>query len=218
MSNYAAARFHMVEGQIRPNKIVDGALVAALRAVPRELFVPKAARGVAYVDSDVAVAPGRWLMEPLTLARLIQAAMVIPEDVVLDVGCATGYSTAILARLASTVIGIESDKVLADRATEVLRSLSVDNAVIMPLPLSEGYAAQAPYDVIVLEAAVAEVPESLLAQLADGGRLVAVVTGECAMGEGRLYQRLSGVVSSRALFETTLPLLPGFAPKPYFVF
>lgn len=218
MSDTAAARFHMVEGQIRPNKVTDEHLVQALLDMPRELFVPKSARGIAYVDQTLPVGQGRFLLEPMLFARLLQEAVIEPTDVVLDVGCATGYSTAILSRLAATVVGIESDSDLVQQATQALAAVGADNALAVEADLPAGYPDQGPYDVIVLNGAVAEVPEALLNQLAPGGRLIGVVMGARGLGEVRLYQRFGGAVSSRALFESQPPVLPGFEPKPVFQF
>lgn len=218
MSNFATARFNMVEGQLRPNRVTHPALVEAMRDVPRELFVPKAARGIAYVDEDIAIGNGRYLMEPLVFGRLLQEAMIKPSDVVLDLGCGTGYSAAILARLASTVVAVDSDAELVARATELLGDLGIDNAVALQGDLTKGYPDQAPYDVIVLNGAVAEVPAVILDQLGDGGRLVAVVQPESGIGTAYLHQRVAGAVSRRPLFDAATPLLPGFGPKPRFIF
>lgn len=218
MSDYAAARFHMVEGQIRPNKVTDHRLVDAMLDLPREAFVPKAARGIAYVDEDIAIGNGRALMEPMVFARMIQEVGVTDTDVVLDIGCGTGYSTAVLARLAATVVGVETDADLAKRATETLAEVGADNAIIINAPMTEGHAEQAPYNVIVIEGLVAEIPPVITNQLAEGGRLVAAVIGPRGVGEVKLFQRSAGVVSGRTLFEAKPHLLPGFEPKPAFVF
>lgn len=218
MPDYAAARFHMVEGQIRVNKVTDEALVGALMAVPRELFVPRAARGIAYVDEDVPVAPGRYLMEPLVLARLLQEAGVRRTDIVLDLGCGTGYATAVLSRIAATVVAVEENAELAARATEALGELGVDNAAVVEAPLTGGYAEQGPYDVILINGAVAEVPDGISGQLAEGGRLATVVAPRGRLGEARIFRKVGGVMSSRIIFEAGTPMLPGFEPKPVFEF
>lgn len=218
MSDYAAARFHMVEGQIRPNKVTDERLIEALMQVPREVFVPKASRGIAYVDQTLPVGQGRFLLEPMVFGRMLQEVVIEPTDVVLDVGCGTGYSTAVLARLAATVVGIESDGDLVQQATQALATVGADNALAVEADLPGGYPAQGPYDVILVNGTVAEVPAALLDQLAPGGRLIAVVLGERGLGTVRLFQRYGNAVSSRALFESQPPLLPGFEPKPVFQF
>jgi protein-L-isoaspartate(D-aspartate) O-methyltransferase len=208
----------MVEGQIRPNKVTHSALVAALLEIPREDFVPQASRSVAYVDEDIRVSPGRYLIEPMVLARLINEAQVAPSDIVLDVGAATGYSTAVLARIASSVVAVESDPALAAQAGETLRRLGSDNATVVTGPLPAGYPRQAPYNVILINGAVPEVPDTLLDQLTEGGRLAAVVSADGRLGQARLYRRIHGIASSIVLFDAATPLLPGFEPAPRFVF
>ncbi|MEE8214262.1 MAG: protein-L-isoaspartate O-methyltransferase [Alphaproteobacteria bacterium] len=218
MVDYAAARLNMVESQLRTDRVTDAALLEAFEQVPRELFVPEELRGVAYVDEDLAVGQGRHMMEPRVLARLLQAARPEPQDIVLDIGCGTGYATAILARLAATVVALEDGGGLAARANEVLGELEVGNAVVVEGSLNEGYAKQAPFNVIVVNGAVAEVPSVISGQLAEAGRLVTVVRNSAGMGRAILMQRTGGVVSSRTLFDAAVPVLPGFEVKPGFVF
>jgi protein-L-isoaspartate(D-aspartate) O-methyltransferase len=218
MVDYTIARRNMVESQIRPNKVTDPLLLAALLELPREQFLPKARRGVAYVDEDIEVGEGRYLMEPMVLARLLLAAEVKPTDIVLDIGCATGYSTAVLARLANTVVAVESSRKLAAEATAVLSQLGIDNAAVIEGPLDKGYAKQGPYDVILFSGAIAQVPDAILDQLADGGRLVAVIDDGSRVRKGTIMTRLGGVISGRAVFDAATPLLPGFDRKPGFVF
>ena len=222
MPTYDAARANMVENQVRPNKVTDDRVLGAMAAIPRERFVPEKFAGVAYVDEDIAVSDGRFLMEPMVLARLLQAAAIEPGDVVLDIGCATGYSTAVLARLADTVVAVESDAELAETAIALMTELDADNTAVVTGEHSEGYAKQAPYDVIVVEGAVDEVPQALSDQLVEGGRLVAVVTGgdrgAKRVGRATLLRRMNGVLSSRVLFDAAVPPLPGFAVERGFVF
>lgn len=208
----------MVESQIRTNKVTDQRVIAAFEAVPRELFVDEAKRGFAYIDEDLEVAAGRYLMEPMVLARLLQAAAPQPGDIALDIGCATGYSTAVLAQLAETVVGLESDRHLMGEANRTLNALDVDNAVVVEGALKAGYQKQAPFNVIVFQGAVSEVPEAVKRQLAEGGRLVAVVCDEAGIGRGTLIQRAGDSFSARILFDAATPLLPGFAREAGFVF
>lgn len=217
MSNSAAARRHMIESQIMPSGVTDRGLLAAIEAVPRELFVPKPLRGVAYVDQDLEVAPGRYLMEPRVFAGLLLAAAIGAGDVVLDVGCGRGYHTAVLARLAGTVVALESDEALGAQASETLTELGVDNAAVVSGPLAEGYPSQAPYDVIFLSGAVAEIPEGLSAQLAPSGRLLAVI-GAGGAGQAALMSRHAASLGRRSLFDAAIPPLPGFEVEPGFVF
>jgi protein-L-isoaspartate(D-aspartate) O-methyltransferase len=218
MTNFAAARLNMVESQIRTNKVTDPRIVAAFEAVAREAFVGEDKRGIAYIDEDLEVSPGRYLLEPMVLARLLQAVAPQASDMVLDIGCATGYSTAVLAQLAQTVVGLESDRGLMDLANRTLNALDVDNAVVVEGTLAAGYQKQAPYDVIVFQGAVSEVPEAVRRQLADGGRLAAVVIDATGLGRGTLVQRAGDNFSGRRLFDASTPLLPGFAREAGFVF
>jgi protein-L-isoaspartate(D-aspartate) O-methyltransferase len=216
--NYAEARHNMVESQIRTNQVTAAAVLQTLDEVPRELFVPKHLRGVAYQDEDIDLGGGRTLMEPVVFARLLQAARISPTDVVLDIGCANGYSAAVLARLASTVVAVECDPELAARTGALLAQLSVDNVAVIQGSLADGDAAHGPYQVIVIEGAVAQIPEMLLGQLADGGRLIAVVNGEPSFGKATLILRTGDVFSRREVFEAAISPLPGFQAKPRFVF
>ncbi len=217
-TEYSAARLNMVEGQIRPNKVTDQRVVDAFLAVPRDQFVPDSLRGVAYVDKSIPVSKGRYLLEPMVLARLLNDAKIEATDLVLDVGTGTGYSAAVLGHLAATVVALESDSELAAFANSAMQTQGVDNAAVMHGPLNAGWAKQAPYNVIILEGAVAAVPASLLDQLAEGGRLLAVVLPESGQGVARLYQKNGGQVSSRILFDASAALLPGFEAKADFQF
>ncbi len=218
MPDYAAARLNMIDNQIRPNKVSDVRVLAAMAEVPRERFVPKKLEGAAYVDEDLAVAPGRYLMEPAVLARLLQMAAITPSDVVLDVGCATGYATAVLARLAATVVAVESDPDLIELAGALLAELGADNAAVVEGPLAAGYPKHAPYDAIVLGGAVDEVPQAITDQLAEGGRLAAVVTHGSSVGNGMLMRRVRGALSRQIVFDAAVPLLPGMEGGRGFVF
>jgi len=218
MVDYAASRFNMVESQLRTNKILDHAILEAFETLPRERFVPAALRSIAYVDEDIEIAPGRYLMEPMVLGRLLQAVAPQAHETALDVGCGTGYATMMLGRLAATVVGLESDPELVGEARRILTELEADNTAIVKGPLTEGYAKQAPYNVILLNGAVAEVPYAIREQLADGGRLVAVIRDSAGIGRATLMQRTGDVVSGRVLFDAAVPLLPGFERPPAFVF
>lgn len=215
--DYTAARANMVESQIRPNKVTDGTVVQAFLDVPRERFVPPALRGVAYVDEDIPIADGRYLVEPMVLGRLLQFAQPRRSDVALEIGSGTGYGTAVLARLVGSVVGIESDPELLRRATENLAALGVENAVVTAGEFLEGCPKQAPFDLILFSGAVGRVPPAIEAQLAEGGRLLAVETGE-GIGRAILCRRADGAVSRRVIFDAATPPLPGTALKREFVF
>ena len=223
MPDFDAARARMVACQIMPGNVADPRLIDALARVPRERFAPEAKRAAAYVDEDLELAPGRYMMEPAVFARLVAGAPVNEGDTVLDVGCATGYSTAVLGLVAAAAIGIEADAGFAAHAGDLLAELGIDNAVVVNRPLEDGYAEQAPYDVIVIGGAVDAVPEALTDQLAEGGRLVAVVRGPGAAGANRTGKAVRtlkrrGGLSRRTLFDAAVPLLPGFERDAGFVF
>jgi protein-L-isoaspartate(D-aspartate) O-methyltransferase len=210
----------MVESQLRTNKVTDRRLLDAFETIPRELFVPEPLRGIAYIDEDVALGGNRFVMEPRVLARLLQEAQPGPDDVALDLGCGSGYATAILSRLVATVVALEDDAALAAAANRTLEKLEIDNAVVVEGRLNEGYPRQAPYNVILLGGAVSEVPPAIADQLAEGGRLVTVVSAGAGAGLGRatLMRRDGGTVSSRVLYDASVPVLPGFEAAPGFVF
>jgi protein-L-isoaspartate(D-aspartate) O-methyltransferase len=213
---YAKARFNMVESQIRTNKVTDSKLLAAMSRVPRQIFVPAGLAGVAYVDKSLRIAPNRYLQEPLVIARLLQEAVVEPGDKVLVIGAGTGYSAAILADLAGSVAAVESDPGLADTARSNLAALAVSNAVVHSGPLEQGLAASGPYDVILIDGMIADLPKQIADQIADHGRLVTLQAQEGRCGAGMLYRKLGGSVSGRILFDATGPSLPGFEPRSAF--
>ncbi|HIJ62479.1 MAG TPA: protein-L-isoaspartate O-methyltransferase [Rhodospirillaceae bacterium] len=215
--NFAAARRNMVNCQILTNRVTHPQLIDALEQLPRELFVPKQWRSTAYLDDDVDLGAGRYLMEPMVFARLLQGADIRPTEVVLDVGCATGYSSAVLARLAGAVVALEADSDLVSRAGAALAELGVDTVAVVKGPLAKGDASHGPYDVIILEGSVEQIPDSLTRQLADGGRLVAVVGAPGEVGRATLLLRVGEVFSQRILFDASIAPLPGFESAPRFV-
>lgn len=215
--DFAAARHNMVEGQIRPNAVTDTAVLAAMADVPREDYVPKAMRSIAYTDDDLSVGNGRGVMEAMVLARLLQAAEIDSSDVVLEIATATGYATAVLAKIANTVVSVDNDADFRAVAISALSSHGHDNAVVVAGDLESGYPVQAPYNVIFINGAVEVVPQALLNQLADGGRLVAVVT-EGGQGVATLYTRQGDSFGHRKLFDANVLPLPGFKKPAGFVF
>ena len=218
MIDYSAARLNMVEGQLRTNEVTDPALLAAFLAVPRERFVPEALHGAAYVDDDLPLGGGRWLMEPLILARLIQMSAVGPEDRALLVGADTGYGAAVLARVAGSVVALESDPRLAATARGLLSELGYRNVSVIEGPLENGHAGGAPYDAILFGGGIAGVPQALQDQLAEGGRIAAVVKSGAGLGQATTMTRVGRALSRRAVFDAATPMLPSFVPQPSFVF
>jgi protein-L-isoaspartate(D-aspartate) O-methyltransferase len=210
-----SARSNMIEAQIRPSNVTDPRILAAMSAVAREKFVPRAAVALAYADVPVAVAPGRFLMDPRSFAKLIQLARIQATDRVLDVGCGTGYSACVLARLASEVVALEQDADLVRIASELLANVMGKIEVVQG-GLVEGVKDQAPYDVIFVNGAIEQVPDTLLAQLGEGGRLVAVLKD----GQSRawLFLKENGQIGRRADFDADVPVLAGFRKAMGFVF
>lgn len=215
--DFAAARRNMVASQIKTNRVTDPLVVDAISAVPREKFLPPEQRPFAYVDTDLPIAKGRVIMEPMVLARLLQLADVQTTDNALLVGAGAGYSTAVLARMASSVVALESDAELAARAGKTLAELSVDNAAVVTGDLTKGKPDQGPFDVIFINGAVDAIPEALKTQLADGGRLVCIVR-EGPVGRATLVTRSGEAYGQRAEFDAATAILPGFAKQPGFVF
>jgi len=224
MVDFDLARLNMIESQIRTNKVTDEAVIGSFQAIRRERFVPRAKRGIAYIDEALEIGNGRYMLEPMVLARLLQAAIPGGGDVALDVGCGTGYATAILSKMVSTVVGVDDQAELIEKGNAALSDLVIENAALVEGPLTEGYAKGGPYNVILVDGAVQEVSEALFDQLAEGGRLVTVEYGvgsqwgAGAIGLAVLYEKRSGRIGRRALFDAGTPLLEGFAKEPGFVF
>lgn len=215
----AKARKHMVDSQVRPNDVTDIRLQAAMASLPRERFVPANRKALAYVERDVPLFEDRALLKAREFAKLVHAANIQPTDLVLDIGCGYGYSTAVLSRLAGVVVGLEETEELAAKATERFSELSLDNAVMMNGPLEQGCAKQGPYDVIVIAAGVEAGLETLLDQLKDDvGRLVAIRV-ENGVGTGTLYTRSGNAFGVRKLFEChAATVLPGLTKPEEFQF
>ncbi|MCU0902916.1 MAG: protein-L-isoaspartate O-methyltransferase [Tabrizicola sp.] len=209
MSEFATRRVMMVDTQVRPSDVTKFPIIDAMLTVPRETFVPDDKREAAYVGENLPLAPGRVLLEARTMAKLLDALDVQPGELVLDIGCGLGYSAAVIARLAETVVAVEEDEFLAAEAQRLLSEEGVDNAIVVTGKLSEGVARSAPYDVITIEGGVELVPDGILAQLKDGGRIGAVFM-EGAVGTARVGYKGGGRVTWRSVFNAAAPVLPGF--------
>jgi protein-L-isoaspartate(D-aspartate) O-methyltransferase len=223
MVDFRTARRAMVDGQVRTNDVTHLGLIAAMLDIPREVFVTEGRAALAYLDRDVALAdatatqPARYLIKPVVLARLIQAADPGPQDRVLVVGAGTGYAAAVLSRLAGAVVALEQDTALAQRARTALPAPGIGNVAVVEGSLAGGAPASGPYDVILIDGGVETVPEGLGAQLAPRGRLVTVV-GTGPVGKATMFQSVNGELQGRVLFDAMAPLLPGFDKAPAFVF
>jgi protein-L-isoaspartate(D-aspartate) O-methyltransferase len=218
MTEFRMARAHMIESQLRPNKVIDARVLGAFAGIRRELFVPEHLRAVAYIDEDLPLGKGRYLMEPMVVARFLQAAAIERTDTALIIGVGAGYEAALVAALARTVIALEEDPELARGARTALAEHSIASVNIVEGPLRRGYQPRAPYDVILFCGGVSGVPSEIDSQLAEGGRLLAVIKPASGIGHATLKTRTGGVVAQRILFDAATPLLSGFLPKPAFVF
>ncbi|RFC62833.1 protein-L-isoaspartate O-methyltransferase [Fulvimarina endophytica] len=216
--DFKDARTKLVDNQIRTTDVTSHAILRAFLTVPREEFVPSAKRPLAYIDEDISVGNGRFLMEASPFAKILQLASISEDDVVLDVGTGTGYGAAILSLLASSVVALECDEELAGTATDVLNRLDYVTCSVVTGELEKGYPDEAPYDVILFEGAIDTLPQTFLDQLREGGRLVAVI-GRGLSAEARLFIKdEDGIVSDRFGFNCAIKPLPGFSKKAEFVF
>ncbi|MXN67086.1 protein-L-isoaspartate O-methyltransferase [Stappia sp. GBMRC 2046] len=218
MGDFTQSRIRMVDTQLRTNDVTDYRVLDAMQEVPRERFVPSARRTVAYIDQDIPVqgdGAGRYLLKPHILGRLVQLADVKQDDVVLVVGCSTGYSVAVLAKIAQSVVGLEGDEALVDAASATLIELGIENGAVVQGELTAGCASEGPYDVILIDGAVERLPDALTAQLKDGGRLV-TIEGRGGSASARIYTRSGDTVSGRFAFNAAAHVLPGFErPKEF---
>jgi protein-L-isoaspartate(D-aspartate) O-methyltransferase len=217
MSDYAVQRFNMVETQVRPNDVTDPRIHAAMGSVARERFVPTARRAIAYADLPVEIAQGRYLPDPRTFGKLLQLAGVQATDKVLDVACGTGYSSVVIAHLAKSVVALEQDADLVRMASDLVAASGASNVTVVQGGLTEGCKTKAPFDVIFINGSVEAVPDSLLNQLAEGGRLAAIVR-QGTQGRAQLFVREKGGIGSREDFDSGTPLLTGFRKVVGFVF
>ena len=216
---YAKARRNMVDSQILPNRVIDERVIAAFEELPREQFLPASRSGLAYADESILIEDDRYLMQPMVLARLLEILDVRETDVALCIGSASGFAVAVLAHLVDTVVAVESNDSMREKAESTLSRLGIDNIAIVEGELSKGHPSQAPFDVILIDGAVHEVPSALAEQLADGGRLVAVeMPAGQTVGRGVIITRYGQSINKREIFDASEPLLPGFEKETEFAF
>lgn len=210
MPDFARLRTTMVDTQVRPSDVTKYPIIEAMLTVPRENFVPDNKRDAAYVGGDVELGDSRVVLDPRVLSKMLDALEISKSDLVLDIGCGLGYSSAVIAHLAQAVIALEEDEALAGEAERALSEANADNVVVEKGTLTDGAAQHGPYDVILFQGAVEAIPQAILDQLKEDGRICAVFI-EDKLGTVRLGQKIGGDISWRMVFNATAPLLPGFA-------
>lgn len=215
MTDFAARRTMMVDTQVRPNDVTKYPIIEAMLSVPREAFVPAQRREAAYVGGNIDVGSGRVMLEARTLAKMLDALDLQPTDLVLDIACGLGYSTAVIAHMVEAVVAIEEDADLAAQAQARLASEGVDNAAVIEAPLADGMAKHGPYDAVVVEGAVETVPDAIAAQIKEGGR-IACLFMEGTLGVCRIGYKIDGKVAWRYAFNASAPVLNGFRNRPAF--
>jgi protein-L-isoaspartate(D-aspartate) O-methyltransferase len=220
MTDFALARRNMIDGQLRPNRVNNAQLLAAIADLPRERFLPAGLRPVAYADDDVPLGNGRYLVEPMVVARIIQMLQPEADDKALVVASGVGYGAAVLARLVKSVVAIEADARLAGSAEQTFRELGITNIRQVVGAMEQGHTVEAPYDLILIEGAVPQIPSAIVGQLAEGGRLGTVIAAASpgALGVAQLVVKEGGVASGRPIFDAGTPVLPGFSTPPRFTF
>ncbi|MCO6363401.1 protein-L-isoaspartate O-methyltransferase [Paracoccus sp. 08] len=209
MSDFAARRTTMVDTQVRTSDVTKFPVIDAMLTIPREEFVPASRRSVAYSGENLDIGHGRVLLEPRTLAKMVDALDIQPDELVLDLACGYGYSAAVMARMAEAVVAIEDDAELASEAEQRLSEAGIDNVAVLHAPLTEGAPKQGPYDVILIEGAVQDIPAAIVEQLREGGRVAALFV-EGALGVARIGTRQNGQLSWRYSFNAKAPMLSGF--------
>ncbi len=209
MTDYALRRTMMVDTQVRPSDVTKFPIIEAMLAVPREFYMPVAKREAAYVGENVEIGARRVVLDPRVLAKMLDALDIGPGDLVLDLGTGFGYSAAVIARLAEAVVAVEADAAMAAEAQATLAAEGVDNVALVEGALEAGAPKHGPYDVVTVQGAVEQVPEAILAQLKDGGRIGAIFM-EGALGICRIGHKIDGTVTWRFAFNASAPILPGF--------
>jgi protein-L-isoaspartate(D-aspartate) O-methyltransferase len=212
----------MVENQVRPNRVTDNSVINAMASIPREKFVPETAVSIAYGDKAVEIGKDRYLMAPLVCAQLLQEAKISTNDIVLNIASGLGYTVAILAKISKAVVGVEVDPILAQKASSVMVELGIDNVLIVEKELVTGYSKQAPYDVIIFDGAIEQVPRDIMKQLVDGGRLVSVIYEESnslgSLGKVVVQTKFGDLLSKIERFDASAPILLDFRKERSFQF
>ncbi len=217
MADFTSQRTMMVDTQIRPSDVTKFPIIDAMLTVPREQYVPASLRLTAYMDGLLNLGGGRAMIEPRVLAKMLDALDIQPSELVLDLGCGLGYSAAVIAQLAQAVVAVEEDATMAAEAESSLGAAGVDNVAVITAPLADGAPQHGPYDVIVLQGGAEMLPDSLVAQLKEGGRIACLMI-EGNLGTCKIGLKTGDKISWRSAFNATAPILPGFYNTPAFQF
>ncbi|WP_439123869.1 protein-L-isoaspartate O-methyltransferase family protein [Marivita sp.] len=215
MTDFAARRTMMVDTQVRPSDVTKFPIIDAMLSVPRELYVPREQAEAAYISENVPIAPGRVVLEPRTLSKILDGLNIEADELVLDIGAGYGYSSAVVAHMAEAVVAVEDDETLAGEAQTILSEQGADNVILHVGPLTEGASQHGPYDVILIQGAVEQVPDAILNQLKEGGRIGCLFM-EGALGVVRIGYKIDGDLTWRFAFNASAPVLPGFAKEAAF--
>lgn len=216
-TNEEANRRHMIDGLLLPNDVTDERVIEAIEKVNRESFVPEERKGVAYIDKSIKVADGRYMMDPLSFAKLLSEADIKADELALDVATNTGYTAAVLSKLVDAVVAIEENKTLSETATKNLADEDCDNVAVINSTHTDGLAKQGPYDLIFINGMIDEVPRALLEQLNDGGRILCIINKD-GFGRASLVTYNDKILGVRVLFDAMAPKLKGFEKEKKFVF
>lgn len=216
--DHGQARFNMVHNLLRPNQVIRPDIIDALMAIPRERFLPKELQNICYIDSDLPLGDGRFMMCPLSFSKLLQVSNIQDDDIVLDIGCLTGYSTAIIGKLAASVTGIDINPLFLSQATEETSKLEILNTIFHYAELNQGFPKNAPYSLIFIEGEVDFVPPAILDQLSDHGRLITIVRTHPHQKVAKIYQKIGQKCASRDLFDLNAKPLHGFQQPKGFTF
>lgn len=215
MTDYAARREMMVDTQVRPSDVTKFPIIEAMLTVPREKFVPRSMREAAYMDGNIDLGRGRCILEPRTFGKMLDALELGASDMVLDIGIGFGYSAAVLARMTQVVVGVESDADMAQEAQSILSESDADNVIVHEGPLEGGAPEHGPYDAIILQGGAQDIPEGLINQLKDGGRM-AVLFMDGELGEVRIGHKIDGTMNWRRSFNAAAPVMSGYGKQSSF--
>ncbi len=216
MTDYKKRRKIMVDTQIRPSDVTKFPIIDAFLSVPREKFMPDGKREAAYIGENFQIGPSSIMLEPRTLAKLLDSLEIHNDELVLDIGSGLGYSSAVISLLAEVVIAVEEDSSMANEAEQILSEIGLVNVVVQIGELKDGAPEHGPYDVIILQGGVGEIPSSILNQLKNGGRIGAIFIEE-GLGTAKIGFKLNNKITWRYSFNAAAPILPGFSKQKDFV-